>query len=111
MARIRWTSPALDDLRAVLQWFDEHTEPSIAFRVALDIEEAARRAAANPGGFAWVGSLHPALAVLPPHARRVLTRPRRHVLYYRFLPDLDEIQVLAIRGVRQLPPTPDELGA
>jgi plasmid stabilization system protein ParE len=111
VARVRWTTPALRDLRATLDWFDEHTTLVSGSRVARDIAGAADRAAQRPGGFAWVGSIYPQLGEVPRDVRRVLTRARRHVVYDHYDAGTDEVAILRVRGARQLPPTPEELGA
>jgi plasmid stabilization system protein ParE len=97
-------------MRAILQWFDANTAPGVASRVALDIADAARRAEGHPEAFAWVGSTYPQLAAVPGDVRRVLTRSGRHVVYYRYRTDADEVDVIAVRGAGQLPPGPDERG-
>jgi len=110
LARRRWTSPALNDLRHAIEWIDEHVGAAAAAATTVEIREAARRAAARPTLYAWVGSLHPPLAVLPSTVRRVLTRTRRYVVFYRYDRAAHEIVILAVRGTAQLPPRPDELG-
>ena len=110
MARVRWTTPALRDLRATLDWFDEHTTLVLGSRVARSIADAAYRATQRPAGFAWVGSIYPQLGEMPRDVRRVLTRDRRHVVYYRYDAGTDEVAILRVRGARQLPPAPEELG-
>ena len=80
-----------------------------AARLALEIAEASRRAALHPGLYAWVGSIHASLQALPHEWRRVLTRSRRHVLYYRLIQEGTQIEILAVRGAGQLPPSEADL--
>ncbi len=111
MARRRWTTPALRDLRRIIEWTDEHWGPTSAGTAAADIREAARRATSSPEIYARVGTVEPSLDALPHNVRRVLTRRQRYVLYYRHHADHGEVEILAIRGAGQLPPSPEELGA
>jgi hypothetical protein len=80
-------------------------------RVALNVLDAARRAGRYPEAFPWVGSVYPQLADVPRQVRRVLTKDRRHVVYYWYQRDAQEVVVLSVRGSGQLPPLPRELGA
>ena len=109
MAQARWATPALPDLTAILQWLDENAPPTMAARVAAEITEAAQWSAQHPEASAWVGSVYPQLADVPRSVRRVLTRSRRHVIYYRYRAGLEQVEILCIRGAGQLPPTPDEI--
>lgn len=77
--------------------------------MAAEVAEAVARAAQNPEGYAWVGSVHAMLASLPSSIRRVLTRTRRYVVYYRYVGDANEVQILAVRGAGQPPPLQEEL--
>jgi plasmid stabilization system protein ParE len=104
VAGVRWSTPALTDLRLVVQWLDEHRGSRIASRAAQEIADTFQRVAARPQAFAWVGSIYPELATLPSEWRRALTRSRRHVIFYRHQSDVDEVEILAVRGAGQLPP-------
>ncbi len=104
MARVRWSTPALTDLRLVVEWLDEQRGPRVATQAAQEIADAVQQAAARPQAFAWVGSIYPELATLPSEWRRVLTRTRRHAIFYRYQSEADEVEILAIRGAGQLPP-------
>ena len=66
-------------------------------------------AARHPEMYAWVGSVHNALDVLPRGFRRVVTRSPRTIVYYRHDQESDTIVILGIRGGPQLPPSPEEL--
>jgi hypothetical protein len=63
----------------------------------------------QPEGNAWVGSVHTELADQPRTIRRVVTRPPRHVVYYRHDPAGERIEILAIRGSGRRSPTAAEL--
>jgi plasmid stabilization system protein ParE len=104
VARVRWSTPALSDLRLAVEWLDGHRGPRVAARAAQEIADAVQRVAAHPQAFAWVGSVYPELASLPREWRRALTRSRRHVIFYRYRPEADEVEILAIRSAGQLPP-------
>jgi plasmid stabilization system protein ParE len=109
MARVRWSSLAERDHWSLVGWLERHRGPNQAAEATVAIAQAIASAARNPELHAWVGNVHASLAVVPTTVRRVLTGRRRHVIYYRWHPDRDEIQILCIRGGAQRPPTYEEL--
>ena len=109
MTRVRWTRSAEHDLQSLLDWVERRRGPDQAARMASSILETIAKAARYPELYAWVGSIHESLAVLPRSVRRVLTPAPRHAIYYRRVLDPDEIQILSIRGGSQLPPLPEDL--
>ncbi|MBI3971153.1 MAG: type II toxin-antitoxin system RelE/ParE family toxin [Chloroflexi bacterium] len=109
MARFRWSAAARHQLDALLDWHERQRGPEQAARLAADIRQAVRRAAARPELYPWVGSIHAELSSLPRSIRRVLTRPSHHAIYYRYDAADGWISILQIRGSRQLPPSADEL--
>jgi len=109
VAQVRWSTPALRDLRLVVEWLDEHHGPRVAAGAAQEIADAVRRLAARPHAFAWVGSIYPELEALESDWRRALTRTRRHVVFYRYRPESDEVDIFAVRGAGQLPPPLEDI--
>jgi plasmid stabilization system protein ParE len=109
MARVRWGSLAERDLSLLLDWLERHRGPARAAEATIAIAQAVARAAENPELYAWVGSIHASLAAAPKSVRRVMAGRSRHVIYYRWLADRDEIQILCIRGGAQRAPTVEEL--
>lgn len=104
MTRVFWSAPALQETESLVEWLRVEHRPKIAARVATDVAGAVQRAAATPEAFAWVGSVYPELAGLPATWRRVLTRTRRHSIFYRYVADQDYVEILAVRSAGQLPP-------
>jgi toxin ParE1/3/4 len=46
--RLRWTEPAVRDLRSICDYIDEHDGPAAARRIALRIYKAVNSLAASP---------------------------------------------------------------
>ena len=111
MAVVRWSERARREFRDAVAWLVEHRSVDVAARLVSEVDEAIRRASARPEAYAWVGSVHPVLEVLPRTVRRVLTQRRRYVVYYRYVPSTDQFDVLAVRGTAQLPPAASEVDA
>jgi plasmid stabilization system protein ParE len=95
----------------MLVWSETTHGAEAAAYLMAQVAEAVERAASHPNLHAWVGSVHPSLDVLPRDWRRVLSRSRRHVVYYRTAASGSGIEILAVRGAGQLPPLPEELRA
>ena len=105
MARFRWTEVARLRFETLIEWQERERGVEQAARVATDIREAIRRAAATPELYPWVGSVHSELADLPHSFRRVLTRPPHHTIYYRYDEAEGWINILELTGSGQTPPS------
>ncbi len=109
MAGVRWSRRARGELRASIAWLNDNRSPELAGRASVDVSNTVARIAADPDRYAWVGSVYPALVSLPRNVRRAVTRTGRHIIFYRFDETTDTIQMLAVRGKGQLPPSPATL--
>ena len=109
MARVRWSAAARQQFDALLGWHQQFRSPEQAARIAADIRQTIRRAAARPTLYPWVGSVHVDLSDLPHSFRRVLTRQSQHTIYYRYDAADGWINILQIQGRGQLPPSAKDL--
>jgi len=109
MAQVRWSSLAERDLQALLDWLAGHRGPDAAASVYLSIVEAVARAAEHPELYAWVGSVHASVALLPKTIRRVVIARYGLILFYEWRPDQSQIRVVRLRGGRQRPPSSQDL--
>jgi plasmid stabilization system protein ParE len=109
VAAVHWSTAALRDYDALLEWLDRHRGPPIAARAAAMIVRAAATAARNPRMNAWVGARYQSLEGAPQSYRRILTAPPYYVVFYRIMLDEGGVELLRTRGATQAPPNPRDL--